>query len=104
MLSTGGGACACGTQFGVFWNGTEAELADGMESVLTEVCRLVPISGDHTLGGSVETVLMGELYGEQLSGDSEPLLLKFRRVGSITPESADKDKEETTDPVTDGGL
>ena len=73
-----------------------------MESVLTAVCRLVPVSGDHTLEGSVETVLMGELYGEQLSGDNEPPLLKFRWAGNITPESADE--VEKVDPLTDGGL
>ena len=81
VLIGGGGAEGTKSEdWEEFWNGTEPEVTNGMESVLTEVCRLVPISGDHALeGGSVETVLMGEVYGEQLSGESDPLLLlKFR--------------------------
>ena len=81
VLIGGGGAEGTKSEdWGELWNGTKSEVTDGMESVLTEVCRLVPVSDDHALeGGSVETVLMGELYGEQLSGESDPpLLLKFR--------------------------
>ena len=80
------------------WNATGAETeCDGMELVLVEGFRLVPNSGDQTLG-NFETVLtlLGDLCSVELPE------LKFFRIVNNVPELTDVEAKK--EPLTGNEL